>query len=52
MGKFFYCHYERCLDGRQPVDQIAQELGGKKLCKTCYNRGLRLKRGIIVVKVK
>jgi len=49
MGKkFFYCFNDRCWQGRQPLSNIAQELDGKKLCKECYDRGLRMRRGVVV----
>jgi len=57
MGKyFFYCKNEHCLEwflgtsGRVPIDKVAQELDGRKLCQSCYDAGYRLKLGVIVIK--
>ena len=48
--KYFYCTNGHCSSAlnRKPVEMIAQELKGKKLCRTCYNRGLELRIGVEV----
>jgi hypothetical protein len=48
----FYCFGHHCGYIKHPIDDIADELNGKKLCKKCYDYGLRLKIGVIVVRAK
>ena len=47
--KGFCCSGYYCGYVKHPIDDIATELNGKKLCKRCYDYGLRLKMGVIVV---
>ena len=57
MGKyFFYCFTEHCRSwsygygARLTLDKVAQELGGKKLCRACFDAGYRIRHGWAVIK--
>ncbi len=52
-NKYFYCANKQCsFHSMQLETNIAQELEGHKLCKDCFNKGLRLKQGVVVVREK
>ena len=48
LGKHFWCHSPFCF--RRAIEELAQQLGRKKLCRECYNDGLRLQYGIVVTR--
>lgn len=41
MKDYFWCDNSYCAVP-QPVETIAQELNGKRLCRKCYDFGIRL----------
>lgn len=48
---YFYCINNNC-GARQPIEKIGETLDGKHLCRNCYDKGFRLKFGVIVYKKK
>lgn len=59
--KYFWCSGDLCgskLGGypigyeKHPIDDLAEELKGRSLCKTCYSQGLRLRMAPEVYHIK
>lgn len=48
--KTFLCANKFCMYmSHRPIERSAEELDGYHLCKTCHEKGYRLKRGVVVV---
>jgi len=49
----FLCANEDCrVMSMRPIEKSKQELDGFRLCKDCYDKGFRLRHGVVVYRNK
>lgn len=57
ISKTFWCANKDCLYeyysgyhnlSKRSIDKCKQELDGNRLCEDCYDRGFRIKHGVVV----